>query len=135
MTTPVLLTLPAAGLLLLHVPPVGVDANVVVYPVHTVSEPVIAEGVALTVIGFVAMQPVGNVYVSVAVPAETPVQMPVHAPTTAIVVLLLVHPQLVLPEEPNDDDDPAHTVDAPDIAAGNGLTVTTAITRQPVGSV
>lgn len=60
-TTPVLLTLPAAGLLLLQVPPVGVDANAVVYPVQTVNVPEMAVGVALTVIALVAMQPVGSI--------------------------------------------------------------------------
>ena len=60
-TTPVLLTLPAAGLLLLHVPPVGVELSVVVIPVQTVKVPVMADGVELTVIFLVIIQPVGSV--------------------------------------------------------------------------
>ena len=70
----------------------------------------------------------------VTVPAVTPVTIPVLAPTDAVPVLLLLHVPPVVAEL-SVVTAPVHTVDAPDIAAGNGLTVTTAITRQPVGSV
>lgn len=70
----------------------------------------------------------------VTVPAATPATIPVVAPTVAVAVLLLLHvPPVVV--ELNVVTAPVHTVEAPDIAAGNGLTVTVAITRQPVGNV
>jgi hypothetical protein len=50
-----------AGAVLLHVPPVGVLANVVVEPMHTLVVPVIAVGSGLTVIVFVVLQPELNV--------------------------------------------------------------------------
>jgi len=53
---------PCAGLLLVHVPPAGVELSVVVSPTHTLVVPVIADGFGLTVIGVVIRQPVdGNV--------------------------------------------------------------------------
>jgi hypothetical protein len=67
----------------------------------------------------------------VAVPAATPVTIPVE-PTVAIVVLLLLHvPALVASAKPVVN--PVHTTFVPVIAAGNGFTVTVAVTLpQPV---
>ena len=48
-------------LLLVHVPPVGVELNVIVAPGHTVPGPVIVLGSAFTVIGVTMKQPVGMV--------------------------------------------------------------------------
>ena len=49
-TTPVVRsTVPFAGVLLLHVPPVGVELNVIVVPGHTEEGPVIAAGSGFTV--------------------------------------------------------------------------------------
>jgi hypothetical protein len=56
-TTPVLLTVATAVLLLLHVPPEVVFVRAVVLPAQTDVVPPMAEGVALTVIDFVAVQP------------------------------------------------------------------------------
>ena len=48
-------------LLLVHVPPVGEEPNVIVAPGHTVPGPVIEPGSAFTVIGVTTKQPVGIV--------------------------------------------------------------------------
>jgi hypothetical protein len=48
-------------LLLLQVPPPGVEPNAVVSPTHTLSVPVIVDGIALTVTVVAVLQPVGNV--------------------------------------------------------------------------
>ena len=51
----------SAGLLLVHVPPVGVLDKVVVRPTHTSSIPDTGAGVGLTVNDVVVKHPVGNV--------------------------------------------------------------------------
>ena len=51
----------ALPLLLVQVPPAGVEFNVVVKPTHTFVVPVIVVGFELTVTGVVIMQPVPNV--------------------------------------------------------------------------
>ncbi len=48
-------------LLLLQVPPAGVEFNVVVTPIHADDAPVIAEGLAFMVTVVVVLQPVLNV--------------------------------------------------------------------------
>jgi hypothetical protein len=91
-------------------------------------------GSGLTVSVFVAMQ-VPMAYVIVTVPALTPVTTPVLLPMVAIVAtgkLLLAH---VPPAAESDSDitDPTQTDDAVDeIGAGAGLTVTVAVTKQPL---
>lgn len=64
------------------------------------------------------------------VPPATPVTIPV-APTVATAVLLLLHPPPPVASE-SDVVSPAHTVLVPNIAVGNGVTVTTAVVVQPV---
>jgi hypothetical protein len=120
-------------LLLVHVPAAFALASVAVKPSHTDIEPVIAAK-GLTVIFVVAVQPVGRVYVIVAVPATIPVTTPVAETTVATEVLLLLHvpPVDVLV---NAIVKPSHTVDEPDMAAGSGLTVITAVLIQPVPNV
>ena len=51
----------ALPLLLLHVPPAGVEFNVVVKPTHTFVVPVIVVGFEFTVTGVVIKQPVPSV--------------------------------------------------------------------------
>jgi hypothetical protein len=64
-------------------------------------------------------------YVIVHVPAETPVTIPVNIPTDAIEMSLQLHvPPIVALLHVMVS--PAHTVDAPKISAGIGLTVTVA---------
>ena len=59
-TIPVTASMIAFPLLLVHVPPAGVEFNVVVKPIHTLSVPVMAVGLAFTVTVVVAIQPVFN---------------------------------------------------------------------------
>lgn len=60
-TYPVNEPIVTAVVLLLHQPPGTPSLNVVFAPVHTVAAPVIGVGEELTVMIFVAMQPVGSV--------------------------------------------------------------------------
>ncbi|WP_345078726.1 hypothetical protein [Nemorincola caseinilytica] len=76
--------------LLVHVPPVVAEDNVVVAPIHTDRVPVIVAGAAITVTIAVLMQP-NLLYVILAVPAPTPVATPVDALIVATPVLLLLH--------------------------------------------
>jgi hypothetical protein len=66
-----------AGFWLLHMPPGMASLKVVVLPMQMDVAPVIAGGLGLTVIGIVVSQPVGNVKVTVASPADIPVTTPV----------------------------------------------------------
>jgi hypothetical protein len=118
-------TVAIVALLLLHVPPTIALASRVWLPAHTVSVPVIAAGIAFTVIGSNALQPVGITYDIVTAAAATPVTMPV-ALTVAFVVLLLIQlPPVVVVL--NAVVAPTHTIGVPVIAAGVALTVTTLV--------
>ena len=122
-------------LLLLHVPPPA-SLNVVVKPEHTLSAPSMAVGRGFTVNTAVAIQPVGNVYVIVTVVAVAtvpPVTIPVVDPIAATVLLLLLH--VPPPASLSVVVKPEHTSSVPDIAVGNGFTVTIAVMIQVVGSV
>jgi len=92
-TTPALVTVATAGLLLTHVPPVVGD-KVVVLPTQILVEPVmLTAGAAFTVTGAVGAdtQPVLEwVKVKVAEPADTPVTTPAFV-TVATVGSLLTH--------------------------------------------
>ena len=133
-TAPVLPTVAIDVLLLLHVPPDGLEDNVVALPTHTFIVPVIDDGIGLTVNVVVVRQPVGNVYVISGVPEATPVTIPELVPTVASVTLLLNH---VPPGVASVSVvvKPMHTLSVPDIAAGNGLTVTTVVEVHPVDAV
>ena len=61
---------------LLHKPPVVASVSVADDPTQAAMLPPIATGAALTVNAAVARQPVGNVYVIVAVPGVPPVIAP-----------------------------------------------------------
>jgi hypothetical protein len=83
---------------------------------------------------FVTKQPVPSVNAMVAVPLATPVTTPVVDPIVATAVLLLL--QTALPEASTSVvAEPTQTLDDPEIGAGSALTVTTVVTKQPVGSV
>jgi hypothetical protein len=75
---------------LLQPPPAGVLLNVVVSPTHTPNEPEMADGSGFTVMPAVMIQPVGSVYVIVAVPPLTPLATPLVEPMVATDVLLLL---------------------------------------------
>jgi hypothetical protein len=118
---------------LLHKPPVTASLHVVAAPMHTLPLPVIADGSALTVIVFVTMQPAPIAYVIIAVPALTPLTIPLLDPTVAVAVLLQVHippvgKQLCVVAEPT------HTLLLPVMAEGTGFTVMPFVAMQPVGS-
>ena len=129
-TMPVEDPIKALLLLLFHVPPDGVEFNAVVKPAHTAAMPVIEEGFAFTVTTAVLRQPVLSVYVIVDVPAVEPVTIPVDEPIVALLLLLLQTPPDGV--EFNVVVKPAHTLSVPVIEEGLGLTVTTAVLKQPV---
>ena len=119
---------------LLHVPPVVASLKLVVKPAQTFKVPVIAEGNGLTVKIAVVIQPVGKVYVIVALPLATPVITPVPEPAVAIVISLLLQlPPTVT--SLNVVVKPEQTLSVPDIDDGSGLTVIIAVILQPVGNV
>jgi hypothetical protein len=121
-------------LLLTHVPPAVAEDNVVLNPWQIADTPVMAAGRGWTVTDFTAMQPVLRVYVIVVTPAATPDTTPVAGATDAIAVLLLLHvpPDTALA---NVEVAPTHTAEAPEMAEGVLLTVTTLVAMQPVGNV
>jgi len=130
-TTPVPAPIVAVVIsLLLQLPPTVASVKVVFAPVQTVVEPDIAKGVGLTVISYVATQPLGSVYVIVGVPAATPVTVPVVEPTVARPVLLLVHSPPPVASV-NVILLPMQTLVGPPIPAGVELNVTTCVAEQP----
>jgi hypothetical protein len=89
-TTPELLTVAIAVLLLVHVPPEMLSNSGRVLPAQTGVFPVIAGNPDNTVSVFVAKQPEESAYVIAVVPAAIPVTIPVPA-IVATVGLLLAH--------------------------------------------
>ena len=77
----------------------------------------------------VVIHPVGSVYVIVAVPAFTPLTTPLEEPTVATDISLLL--QVPPPPSLNVVVAPAQTVVVPEIAEGNGLTVTGFVAEHP----
>jgi hypothetical protein len=67
------------------------------------------------------------------VPALTPVTIPEEEPIVAIEGLPLLHVPPPVPVKIIVD--PTHTLPGPVIAPGMGLTVTTAVVKQPVASI
>lgn len=119
-------TIATVLLLLLQVPPLVALVSEILAPAHTAVGPVIAAGAGLTVIAVVVKQPVPNVYVIVAVPANIPLTMPVPDPTLATAVLLLAHvppPTELL----NVLVVPSHTFITPVMAGGGGFIVAVAV--------
>ena len=111
--------------LLLQVPPPA-SFKVAVEPMQTLVVPVIPAGTGLTVNVSVVMQPVGNVYVIVAVPNATPVTTPAFTSTVAFDKSLLLHVPLAVASL-SAMAALTHTLFGPVIAAGNGLTVIVAL--------
>ena len=132
------LAVPAA--LLLQLPPAVISLSCVVRPEHTSRVPVIIAGSGFTVTTTVDIQPVGKLYVIVAVRAVVPVAVPVTSTvlpvakmeTTEVLLLLQVPDgvtslRLVV--------EPWQTLSIPNIDPGSGFTVTTAVAVHPVGNV
>jgi hypothetical protein len=119
-----------------HVPPVGAPVSTIVEPMHTcipAGELVIAVGSGLTVTTAVLIQPVGSVYVIVAVVATETVPAvisPVSEPIAATVLLLLQVPPAVASNAVVVA--PEHTASVPVMAAGSAFTVIVVVTGQPV---
>ena len=108
-------------MLLLQVPPAVASVRVIVDDSHTALLPPIAAGSGLTVAVAVTIQPDGNVYEIVALPAVPPVTTP-DGLTDATPALLLDHtPPLVLWLRLVVE--PEHTLSVPPIPAGVGNTV------------
>ena len=110
-------------LLLLHTPPGVASVYNVGIPPQISDGPTMAAGDALTVIPLVTKQLAPGAKVIVAVPAATPVTIPVEEPTVAIAVLLL----LQIPEPTRSTNSvfwPAQTVLEPVMAEGGGVTAT-----------
>ena len=88
---------PAARLLLLQVPPPGASVNAVVVPAHMEVAPIIGPGNGLTVNVASVVQPVGKVYVMIAMPPAglavltNPPPAPGPAVTGTIAGVLLLH--------------------------------------------
>ncbi len=102
-----------------EMPPEVALLSVVVAPIHTVDEPVIAAGAAFTVMIFVRKQPVSNVYVMVTTPAEMPVTEPVSETVATSLLLELQKPPVELVARVVLL--PAHTEVAPMIVEGSAL--------------
>lgn len=122
-----------AGVELLQVPPGVASVRVEKVPWQKLSVPKMAVGNGFTVTSAVIRQPVGKVYVMVAVPVPAPVTQPVEL-TEAIALLLELH------EPPGVASvrqfvSPRQMLMLPEIAAGNGSTVTTTEMVQPSGDV
>ena len=107
-----------------------ISLKVVVTPVHIVVAPLIGAAIGLLSIVVIAVHPTLGVYVTVAMPAETPVTIPELEPIVAISALLI------------DQTPPAatsvklvveltHTLVTPNIPPDVGLIVTLALPSAP----
>ena len=115
-TTPVLLlTVAAAGLLLIHVPPeVPLLLIAIVDPIHTVDEPLNVPAFTVAAIEICCCELTGplqpaTVYVIIALPAAIQLTKPVLAFTVATAVLSLLQVPPVVPSVENGTDDPGQT--------------------------
>jgi len=121
-TIPDAFTVVIVGVVVLHVPGVLASASVVEARSQILVVPVIAAGSAFTVTVAVARQLLASVKVMIALPADTPVTIPL-----LVTVAILVAPDVHVPE-PEDSvsvsvPPPAHTVPTPPIGLGLGLSV------------
>ncbi len=120
--------------LLVHVPPGVTCERVVVSPTQMLKSPVGGGGTGSTVAIVTVKQPVLILYVIMVVPSDTPQSRPVVEFTVAIVgsKLLQVPPPVVFT---SGVQKPIQVLAKPPIGAGNGFTVTMAVSWQPVGAV
>jgi len=110
--------------LLVQVPPDVASVNVADEPEHNVVVPDIAAGSALMVIIVVTRQPA--LYDIVAVPALTPVTIPLAEPIVARPVLLAQVPPVN--ESVSVIVEPTQTAAGPPMAEGSGTTVSVVVT-------
>lgn len=117
-------TVATAVLLLLQTPPVVASVNVTGVPMQILEDPEIAAGDGSIVTVLVTVQLAPGAKVIIATPADTPDTRPVVEPTLAIDGSLLLH--VPVPTRlKNKEDSPSQMVDAPVMADGGGVTVTT----------
>ena len=111
------------GLPLLQVPPVVASVSTLETPMHKCVDPVMEVGKGFTVTTTVAGgQLEFIVYVTVAVPADTPVTTPVTESTEATEVLPLAHLPPIVPSD-KAVFDPAHMLSVPVMAVADIITV------------
>ena len=132
-TVPETSTEATPGSELVHVPPGVASLSEVVSPAQISKSPVILAGSAFTEIILERKQPVESVYVIRVVPALIPKRPPADeiVPTAGV---LLLHAPPKGAEEYNTVA-PTHMAGGPEIADGNGYTVTSMTEKQPVLSV
>jgi hypothetical protein len=127
LTTPVVLTEPVAGALLLQEPPGVPLVSVIVEPWHTCDGPAMAAGTALTVTNVEVVQPVPIEYLTDTTPCAVPVTIPDKDPTKpkeeAGVMLQVPPPTRLL----RGVVAPTHTCGVPPMADGPALTVTVVV--------
>jgi hypothetical protein len=116
----------------LHVPPPVPSLSVMLSPVQILDEPDMADGVLFTVTMADAIQLPPSEYVTMVVPVAIPVTTPVPAPTVATDGAPDVH--VPPPASVSAVVAPVHTRLMPVMAGGAELTVTMAVTAQPLGS-
>ena len=123
-------------LAVLHMPPVIASLNCDTSPLHNVVVPLIAPAVGkgLTVTFVFREQPVGNIYVIVEEPEETPLTTPVPDTTVATELVELLHVPLPVASL-KVVVEPTQTVVLPVILAGKGLTVKDVLVKQPVDNL
>ena len=128
-TMPVVPPIVACVVLLLQVPPVGDEDNVVVDPMQTVAVPVITPGFGFTVTVSVTEQPVKvEVWVMITAPGDTPLSVLVDPGVVTVAIPGILLLQLPLDGSESVIVDPLQTVVGPEMAGGLGLTVTEANT-------
>jgi len=127
-------TIATPGSELDQVPPVNKSDRSVPDPAQAVKMPLIAEGIASTVTTAVVLQPLINVYLTVAVPNPLPKYMPEAVSMRAIEVSELIH---VPPAGVSVSDvyNPLQTLRWPPMAPGATSTVTVAIALHPVAKI
>lgn len=115
----------------LHVPPVVACDNVFVWPTHNGVLPMIGDGVGVTVITAVSVQPALTAYVTIQVPVEDP---PVTTPVLGLTVNVAGHADDQVPPGDAVDSvivDPEQTDVGPVIGGAADTTVTTSWAAQP----
>ena len=140
MPAPIPVTIPVVGSIvatddgaLVHVPVAGVLPSVIVNPAHTLSGPVTGVGSAFTSTGYVDTHcPAGNVYVTIVVPADRPVSTPLTGSMVPKLVGALLQVPPVVGATDNGMVYSAQTDEGPVMGAGEGLTVSVVVMRQPV---
>ena len=120
-------------LLLVQNPPVVPSLNLITEFTHTLDGPVIATGTGLTVTVAVAGQAPMEYVITAVPPGATPVTQPKEV-IVATNVLLLLHVPPAVPSV-RQAPEPAHILNNPVIAPGDGVVHTVVVAIQPPGNV